>query len=395
MMKKVLVLLVFLSIDAVFGQCPPGCGYPSVWANFTTTIDGSTIQDIQKSLKWWFPTGNVGTSPVKPPTVLYNNLNDADPEFIIQNPTKIRFTLLSEAAGIQNQAGIFFYTRGPTGNITVTKYQLILPHVEKGCIPEGATVSTDILPTGTRFGFYLIPDGYCQPATNTKWHSIPSLNNVTDIGRRHIAVYYDKKRDVYVMGWDDLSYTDTRFDGDFDDNVFMIDSTGTPIQALNIPTVCSGGCLNGGVCDYATGDCQCINGHYGPNCAQCSCDDHNPCTQDTCMGPSTCNQTDYRINELCIASQYCKNDRIECPTFSFTRRSSTQTPISTVVQETAQGTTTENTPTPIIVKVENSDANALIGVAATLAFVSTVLIILIVFLVLRYRRGNAYARQTE
>jgi len=210
-----------------------------------------------------------------------------------------------------------------------------------------------------------------------------------------MAVYYDKVKDVYVMGWEDLDSTNTLADNDYNDNTFMMDTTGTRINAYNVPTACNPPCLNGGECNYATGICECVNGFVGPSCGRCTCDDGNPCTTDICNGPLNCSQSNY-VQPLCTALQYCTNSG-SCGPSTFRETIATQSShittgrILTVASETEIKKSTQE---PLII-TEEANSDALIGVAAGLAFAVTALILLVVVLVLRLRNPSGWSSQKD
>jgi len=274
-------------------------------------FDRFPVSEVRNDIKYYFADGKA------PPNVFIND-GSTIPTMQFTTASQMRVSFMYEGAGNRNQLGYFTYslTNGVPRLLTET---ILFPDIlDSNCLSAGHTVTTPLIPAGTYFGFFLIADGRCNPSTTQKYYTISSFNTPGDVGTRHVGMYVDGFRELLIIGFEDLLMASS--DRDYEDTMFIFDSSGLEIQFDGVPFACTNSpCKNGGVCNYSTGTCNCTLTKYtGRSCETCSCADTNPCTVDTCTGPS-CNATFWSDSiSSCLNTQGCNHAAPVCPSSAVT-----------------------------------------------------------------------------
>ena len=211
-------------------------GVPDYLTQTNDPIDATMLQDINATLPEYKSLLN--THPQYFAAANVQNL-------IIEAPSDVWVTFVSEGAGYRSVLGYFRYNTGnpPANPASIDSVHVIFPNVSftnsGGGLTSGNRVHLGVFPAGTTLGWVLIADGFRNGTiTNGNWtlYSDKNLNPEQDANlRQHAILLNDIGRGKFLLSFEDIR-RDSGTDNDFNDAVFYV--TANPIQgiqATNIP----------------------------------------------------------------------------------------------------------------------------------------------------------------
>ena len=187
-------------------------------------IDDSLLTDIHTALPWTqsAPDNNPGF------------FDSTETNLVMTQDAGLYVTYIYESAGFKNTLGYYTFDplNPPSTPEDIDDMTIIFPNSSMlgsgGALERGHTVFLGNYTAGTGIGFFLISNGWKDGDVTKGLYSHYThydMNPESDPSiRQHTVVLKDVKRDLLVMGFEDVSRKYASCDQDFDDAVFLIHS---------------------------------------------------------------------------------------------------------------------------------------------------------------------------
>ncbi len=214
-------------------------GVPACLITPRDVIDAAMLADINAALPERAPV------PQYHPEYLADD-NQTDTRII--EDADVWITFVHEGAGYKNTIAFYTYdlNNPPQSKNDIDTIHIIFPNLSfynsGGGLYSGDKVQIGTFPAGTGIGWVLIANGYNGSAVNTNavhFYSNPAFNPETDpTKKQHNVLMYDAERQLYLIGFEDITRTASGCDNDFNDAIFYI--TSNPVEAIdnsNMPFV--------------------------------------------------------------------------------------------------------------------------------------------------------------
>jgi LruC domain-containing protein len=214
-------------------------GVPACLISPRDVIDAEMLADINAAL------------PERAPVPQYH------PEYLAEsNQTDTRIiedadvwvTFVHEGAGYKNTIAFYTYdlNNPPATKAEIDTIQIIFPNLSYynsgGGLYSGDKIKIGTFPAGTGIGWVIIANGYTGSTVNTNlvhFYSNPDFNPETNpTKQQHNVLMYDAVRQLYLIGFEDISRTSSGCDNDFNDAIYYV--TSNPVEAIdnsNMPFV--------------------------------------------------------------------------------------------------------------------------------------------------------------
>ena len=222
-------------------------------------------------------------------------LTDSHPEYFKSNDggnielikdAEVWITFVHEGTGYRNVLGYYTHNTGtpPTTKAAIKDQTIVLPNASYGTIKSGNKVQllyldpktnkyTKIFPAGTTVAWFLITNGFTGSTNSIGWgintyYSDIRFNPEKNVDKRkHNVVLKDTKRQLFLVGFEDL-FREGATDDDFNDVVFY--STVTPytavktddIKPIDTPTDTDGDGVGDTLDEYPTDKNKAFNNYY-------------------------------------------------------------------------------------------------------------------------------------
>jgi len=217
-------------------------GKPNYLESENDQLDYEFLQDINASL----PEGRPLTQTH--PQYLTNS---DDANIILIDDAEVWVTFVHEGAGWKNALGYYTYPNGnpPSSTSDIEDLTIIYPNVsyEQGTLRSGNKVQllyldkekneyTSIFPANKTVGWFIIANGWnssTRSVTNGSYthYSNSNLNiENSEALRKHNVLLYDEKRELFVLGFEDIDRRASFCDNDFNDAIFY--TTVSPFTAV-------------------------------------------------------------------------------------------------------------------------------------------------------------------
>ncbi len=138
----------------------------------------------------------------------------------------------SEDAGNHNSLGFYTYTGDTPTQDDLNNKQILFPNVESSCLSDGDQLYLGNYPSGTKFGWFVVPDGWNNGdnlvdshSTFETLYSTVSLNSNDNIQCVYInADYNPESSDIshVLLAFEDIPLDDSSCDNDYNDVLFYI-----------------------------------------------------------------------------------------------------------------------------------------------------------------------------
>lgn len=214
---------------------PTNIGRPAYLEVASDVVDASLLSYINASLPEGKPLSTTH------PDYLNNKVNTIN----LTTKADVWVTYVSEGAGYQNTLAYYTYSTnnppsrssGGTAFDGIDKITYIFPNASGsgsgGGLKSGDKVKLGTFDAGTTVAFVLLQDAWTGHGVSTKTTKFYSQNdfnpeNSSEL-RQHEVMLYDDVHNVYVMGFEDLTRTNS--DNDFND--LVVYATANPTTAVN------------------------------------------------------------------------------------------------------------------------------------------------------------------
>ncbi len=168
---------------------------------------------------------------------------DAEPNLILKKEAQVWLTFVHEGADYKNSVGYYTYPVGqePSSKADIKKHIIAFPntslgHDKKGDLVPGDKIQLrywneakqryeDKFPANTVVAWFLIANAWDQKsysvnANNRTVYSNEKLNIEKGENKRHNVLLFDKKRELLLLGFEDLNRDSQSCDHDFNDATF-------------------------------------------------------------------------------------------------------------------------------------------------------------------------------
>lgn len=164
---------------------------------------------------------------------------------VLKEEADVWVTFVTEGAGWRNALGYYSYSNSniPKTAEDIEELKIIFPNVSQrgsgGGLYPGDKVYLGQFPANTVISWFLVADGWSYPNVRTgngTHFSQSDLNGEPEASlRQHLVMLYDKSREQFILGFEDVPRNWSWCDDDFNDAVFY--ATANPITAVKMDNV--------------------------------------------------------------------------------------------------------------------------------------------------------------
>jgi len=199
-------------------------------------------QSLQSSINALLPSG-VSVASAHPKYVDSVALNTIN----VFAQTDISVTFVGQSTVYHSTLAYYTYPTGKpplansggSDNGAMDKITYIFPNVTSGGLAPGNTVKLGSFKPGTSIAFILIFNSWTGAGINNnndKYYTQDSLNPETvNTLKRHAILLYDKKDDLFLLGFEDKNRQYGTCDNDFNDVLVYI--KGTTVNSISITNI--------------------------------------------------------------------------------------------------------------------------------------------------------------
>lgn len=249
----------------------------------------------------------------------YKKLPNEHPEYIasgtqtnivITKTADVWVTFVSEGAGYKNSLGYYTYKVGnePKSIADIEKLNIVFPNASfkgsGGGLISGDKVKLGRFSAGTVVAWFLVADGWKNYGVGNGrniFFSQPDLNVESDPDlRTHMVMLWDKSRETFLFGFEDIQRNYGGCDQDFNDLVFYASSNPvdaierTDVQAIDAANDADGDGINDELDDFPYDPNKSFN-NYAPSDAE------NGTLAFEDLWPS---KGDYDFNDLVVSYKF-------------------------------------------------------------------------------------------
>ncbi|WP_346859573.1 LruC domain-containing protein [uncultured Draconibacterium sp.] len=166
---------------------------------------------------------------------------------VLTKTADVWVTFVAEGAGYKNALGYYTYKVGeePQSVEDISALNIVFPNASfvgsGGGLRSGDKVKLGRFSAGTVVAWFLVADGFASNVVTNRrgvYYSQPSLNIETNPTlKTHMVMLWDKSRETFLFGFEDIQRDNSGCDQDFNDLVFY--ATANPVDAVQRDNVVS------------------------------------------------------------------------------------------------------------------------------------------------------------
>lgn len=187
----------------------------------------------------------------------YESLTESHPEYLeagktsnieLSDDADVWLTFVAEGAGWKNALGYYTYdlNNEPQTAADIDELTIIYPNASQagsgGGLVSGNKVYLGNFSANTGIGWFLVANGWSSSSKtvsgSTIRYSHTAFNSESDDDlKQHMVMLYDEERELFLLGFEDMTRTSNSCDHDFNDAIFY--TTANPVSAISTANVSS------------------------------------------------------------------------------------------------------------------------------------------------------------